>query len=102
MINIDDFFESSPLEKIEREEYGNILVKFCAFVCILKNKKMNFPSIFVHILSEPEYFEAYKKVCGFDNNVEAVREFLAFDESIVKSKFLRRVINKENLIQNDG
>lgn len=90
-----EFNDNSPLDELEKEEYNNIALKYCSFICILTNKKMNFPSIFVQIMETPQYFDMYKKVCGFENDVDAVREFLYLDESIVKSKFLKKIINRK-------
>ena len=88
------FFEKSPLDELENEEYNDLVIKFCSYVCQIYDKKMNFPSIFVKIIEKPEIFEAYVEFCGFDSPKEAVLQFLKFDESIIKSKFLKKIINQ--------
>jgi hypothetical protein len=91
----ESFFEKSPLDELEYLEYHDMILNFCSYVCILKNKKMNFPSIFVTVIEDATLMQIYVDFCGFDDDREAVLEFLKFDESIVKSKFLKKVINKK-------
>lgn len=86
-------FDKTPLESMEIDEYNFIIEKFCSLICILTNKKMNYPSIFVTVAETPEFFKMYKRLCGFDDSREAIMAFLKFDETIVKSKFLKRVID---------
>lgn len=91
---MNEYFDKSPLDILELEEYDKILLNYCSFICILQNKKMNMPSIFVTILDNEVYFEAYKQICGFDDDREAILSFLKYDYNIVKSKFLKKIINK--------
>jgi hypothetical protein len=88
------FFEKSPLDELENIEYHDMILNFCSYVCILKNKKMNFPSIFVTVIEDKQLLQTYIEFCGFDDEREAILEFLRFDESIVKSKFLKKIINR--------
>jgi hypothetical protein len=91
---MNDFFEKSPLDELESNEYNELVIKFCSLVCILKNKKMNYPSIFVTIISDNDLMQLYVDYCGFTCERDAVLQFLNFDESIIKSKFLKKVINR--------
>ena len=93
---MDKYIESSPLEEILDEEYHDMVLNFCTYVCILKNKKMNFPSIFVEILKDRDIYEVYLDFCGFDDEREGMREFMKIDDSIVRSKFLKKYINQQN------
>lgn len=89
----NEFFEKSPLDELELSEYNELVIKFCVLVCLIKNKKMNYPSIFVTIISDDDLMDLYVEFCGFSSKREAVLQFLRFDESIIKSKFLKKVIN---------
>lgn len=90
------FLEESPVNEIECDEYHELVLNFCTFLCILKNKKMNFPSIFVEILKDEGICELYVDFCGFSSKRDAIREFMKIDDSIVRSKFLKKYINKIN------
>ena len=91
---IDHFFEKSPLDDLESQEFHNLILDFSTYVCILRNKKMNFPSIFTSLLESDELLDCYMQMCGFDDKRQALREFLKIDEGIAKSKFIKKVINK--------
>lgn len=91
---MNEFTDKSPIDELQDEEYYNLIINFCSFVCILKNKKMNFPSIFVEVIRNPMILESYIDYCGFDCARDAMREFMKIDESIVKSKFLKKYINQ--------
>ena len=84
----------TPVEDIEREEYFGLLLDFCTFVCILRNKKMNFPSIFVEVLKDRAILDAYLEFCGFTDERDGLREFMRVDESITRSKFVKKYINQ--------
>lgn len=88
-----EFVERSPLEELESREYYKLILTFCTYVCIIKNKKMNYPSIFVTVIEDDDILDAYIKFCGFEEEREAILEFMKFDESIIKSKFIKKVIN---------
>jgi len=81
------------LYELELNEYNELVIKFCVLVCIIKNKKMNYPSIFVTIIGDDDLMELYLEFCGFSCEREGVLQFLKFDESIIKSKFLKKIIN---------
>ena len=91
---MNKFTEKSPADELQDEEYYDLIINFCSFVCLLKNKKMNFPSIFVEVIKNPVILHLYIDYCGFDDSREAMREFMKIDESIVRSKFLKKYINQ--------
>lgn len=88
-----DFYSETPSNNMETNEYHSILIKFITFVILVNNKKTNLPSLFNQIFEDKELFDLYKKMCGFDDDIDAVREFLYFDESISKSKFIKKIVN---------
>lgn len=90
---METFFEKSPLEELESKEYHDMILTFCTYVCIIRNKKMNYPSIFVSVIEDKTLLDLYIEFCGFDDSRDAIMEFMKFDESIVKSKFIKKVIN---------
>ena len=88
--------EESPLHHIQDNEYYGLVLNFCTYMCMVKNKKMNFPSIFVEIIKNPDILSLYCDFCGFSDEREAVRAFMEIDDSIVRSKFLKKYINQKN------
>jgi len=89
---MNNYFENSPLEELQTVEYHKHILDFCSFVCMLYNKKMNFPSIFVMVIENEKLKRIYMDLCNFDCEREALMEFLKIDETIVKSKFVKRII----------
>lgn len=87
------FEEKSPYDIITDDEFVTIVERLSSFICILENKKMNMPSVFVCLVQNHKYFEIYMKLCGFDDPREAVRKFLEYDHSIAKSKFINKITN---------
>jgi hypothetical protein len=89
--------EVSPQDILVNDEFFELLEMYCSLLCILVNKKLNFPTIFVHTVQTPEYIEFFKSLCGFDNDIDALREFLKYDNSIITSKFTKKVFNQLQL-----
>lgn len=96
-MEVFDLVVKSPLDILENEEYENIINIYCSLICTLKNKKMNIPMIFVETVTKKSYFEIYKLMCGLDDDVTAVRKFLDFDHSIIKSKYSRKAFKSLKL-----
>jgi hypothetical protein len=92
-MSLGKFIEASPVKDIEDTEFYDLLLNFSTYVCLLNNKKMNFPSIFVAIITDADIKECYMEFCGFDDEREALLAFMQVDDSVVRSKFLKKVIN---------
>lgn len=89
--------EISPQEILLDREFFGLLEKYCSLICILVNKKLNIPTIFVHTVQTPEYLDFFKEFCGFESDIEALREFLKYDNSIITSKFTKKIFNQLSL-----
>lgn len=90
------YVEESPVRNMENDEFYELMLNFCTYVCMIKNKKMNFPSIFVEIIKNPDMVDLYCKFCGFSDQREALKAFMEVDDSIIRSKFLKKYINQNN------
>ena len=93
------YIEEPPTKEIESDEFYELVLNFCTFICLLKNKKMNFPSIFVEIIKDRDILTLYTEFCGFSDERDAVREFMEIDDSIIRSKYLKKFINQNNGIE---
>lgn len=93
MNDLVELHDVSPYEHITNDEFVEIIEKFSSFICILENKKMNMPSVFVCLIENEDYFRIYMRLCGFDDPREAVMKFLNYDHSISKSKFINKIKN---------
>ena|SRR6056297_49316 len=93
--------DKNPYDIITNEEFVDIIEKLSSFICILENKKMNMPSVFVCLIQNYEYFEIYMRLCGFDDPREAARKFLEYDHTISKSKFIKKITNNLKNFQFD-
>jgi hypothetical protein len=91
--DLETLHDISPYEQLTNDEFVRIVEKLSSFICILENKKMNMPSVFVCLVENEEYFRIYMELCGFDDPREAVKKFLDYDHSIAKSKFIRKITN---------
>jgi hypothetical protein len=83
----------TPISKIEDEESKNLFIIFCSLVSILNNKKINLANIFLLLLKEKKVLELYMRVCEFDTEFEGLKYFLEYDNSIHKSKYIKKYLN---------
>jgi len=89
-----NILDNNPYEELRDEEFYRLVLDFCTFVCLVKNKKMNFPSIFVEILRDNDILDVYVKYCGCEDKREAILEFMKIDETIIRSKYVKKYINQ--------
>lgn len=92
---MEKHFETSPVESVENDEYLNMILNFSSYVCIFLNKKINFPSILVNILENDNLMDIYVEFTDTGSKRDSIRFFLRVDDSMVSSKYLRRVIKNE-------
>ena len=83
----------TPISKIEDEESKNLFIIFCSLVSILNNKKINLANIFLLLLKAKKVLELYMRVCEFDTEFEGLKYFLEYDNSIHKSKYIKKYLN---------
>lgn len=84
---------STPISKIEDQEFKNLFINFCSLINILSNRKVNLANIFLLLLKEKKVLELYLTVCEFDTDFEGLKYFLEYDSSIHKSKYVKKYLN---------
>jgi hypothetical protein len=85
-----------PSSEIIEEETNHLFLCFCTFVNTLKGKKLSVQNVFVETLKDEKLKNIFKMILSLETDQEVVREFLNFDPSIAKSKFVTKYINSTN------
>ena len=83
----------NPSVRLCEEELKDLFINFCTFLCIVHNKKLNLPNIFLLLLKEEKVKNLYKDMCDFDTDYEAFKSFLDHDSSLHKSKYIKKYLN---------
>ena len=87
--SIDDIIKrSDPVSRIYEQEFNNNLLSFCTFICLLFNKRMNLPNIFIVLLKYDDIRATFKELIEIDNDYEVYKLFLEYDPSLYKSKYI--------------
>jgi hypothetical protein len=81
---------SDPSANLINEESDHIFLSFCTFVMNLKGKKLSVQNVFVQTLQDEKLKNVAKTMLSLDSDYELVRVFLAFDNSISKSKYVTK------------
>jgi hypothetical protein len=85
-----------PSSEIIEEETNHLFLCFCTFVNTLKGKKLSVQNVFVETLKDEKLKNIFKMILSLETDQELVKEFLNFDPSIAKSKFVTKYINSTN------
>ncbi len=85
-----------PSSEIIEEETNHLFLCFCTFVNTLKGKKLSVQNVFVETLKDEKLKNIFKMILSLETDKEVVGEFLNFDPSIAKSKFVTKYINSTN------
>lgn len=83
-----------PYDSICSIETKNNFYRACSFVCMLKNKRLNYANILIILLQEKKLIRLFKNLCSFENDFECIRFFLECDPNIYKSKYIKRFLKK--------
>jgi len=67
---------------------------FCSLMCILAEKKLNLPNVFICFLKHKNYRILFKQMLNLDSDQECIRIFIAFDPNLYKSKYITKFLNK--------
>lgn len=67
---------------------------FCSLVCILAEKKLNLPNVFILFLKNKNYRELLKNLLNYDTDEQCIRLFIHFDPNLYKSKYITKYLNK--------
>lgn len=75
-----------PSAAIVEEESDHLFLSYCTFVNNIKGKKLSIQNVFIETLSNDKFKQRLKEILNLETDYEIVRVFLAFDNSIAKSK----------------
>lgn len=89
--------DNDPVERAYKDEYTHCFLSFCAFICMLKNKKLNLPNIFLIMLQDDTIRSIFKKMCDIDTDYEALKKFLEYDATLHKSKYIKNFLDQNEL-----
>lgn len=81
-----------PFESICYIETKNNFNRACSFICLLKNKRLNYANILIILLQEKKFINLFNELCGFDSDIDCIRYFLECDPNIYKSKYIKRFL----------
>lgn len=88
-----------PSSEIVNEESHHLFLCFCTFVNTLKGKKLSTQNVFVETLKDEKLKTIFKMILTLDTDQEVVKEFLNFDPSIAKSKFVTKIFNQRTKVK---
>ena len=93
---IPKFGVQNPRASIYEKEFEHSFIKVCAVICILKNKKLNVPNIFIEILRNDNVRKIYKRLCDFDTDYEAITKIIEVEPCVIKSKYIKKFLNNKD------
>jgi len=88
--------KADPSQRLVQYEFKERFLCFCSMICILYNKKHNLANIFLLLLKEKKIMELYMTVCDFDTEYSALKNFLEYDSTLHKSKYIKKYLNAQN------
>lgn len=83
---------NDPVKCAYDNEFTQLFLSFCSFVCVIKNKKMNLPNIFLWLLKEQELREVFKLICEVETDYDVLKCFLVYDPTLYRSKYIRNYL----------
>lgn len=93
IINIIE--DQDPLHQISNKELDRAYLVFCSYVCIIKNKKLNLPNIFLSMLKDENMKNVFKSLSDLSSDYDCYSYFLKRDVSLHKSKYIKNYISSE-------
>lgn len=85
---------TNPMEVLYDQEYSHLFLSFCSYVCIVKNKKLNLPNIFLFLMKEPELREVFKMLCDVETDYDVLKCFLDYEPTLHRSKYIRNYLQE--------
>lgn len=85
---------TNPVDVAYENEYTHLFLSFCSYVCIVKNKKLNLPNIFLFLLKEPQLRETFKMLCDVETDYDVLKCFLDYDPTLHRSKYIRNYLQQ--------
>jgi hypothetical protein len=86
---------SNPSNTLNMEEFEQITIKFGAFVCICKGKKMNHLNFLKYLIDDKKTQKIYFSLLGECNLQSIIRAYLSSTPNAYKKMF-RSKFNKKN------
>ena len=68
----------NPINQIQDKEFNDAILKFGSFVSILKNKRINQTMLFVIILEDPHFLNAFQKISEVEEKYDLISEFITW------------------------
>jgi hypothetical protein len=87
---------NDPVERAYSDEYNHSFLSFCSFVCLLKNKKLNLPNIFLVMLQDDNIRAIFKELSDIESDYDALKKFLEYDAGLYKSKYIKNFLEDNN------
>lgn len=84
-----------PIETLSELETTHLFLCVCSFCTLNVNKKLNMANTFLLILKDPVYRSFFKKYCDFSNDYAAFKFFLKYDNTLYKSKYIKKFLNSK-------
>jgi hypothetical protein len=91
MISTNEF---NPIDSINFIESDHLLLCFCSLVCILHNKRLNLPNIFLLLLENRNYRRLFQFMTGIESDYDTFLRFIQYDPTLSKSKYISKYINR--------
>ena len=88
-----NFLQTGSQSRIYEEEFVDNFLRYCSLVCIINNKKLNLANIFILTLKNHYLRNVYKEICDVDIDYEALKLFLEYDNTLHKSKYIKKYLN---------
>lgn len=79
--------------ELEKNELNHNFLCFCSLLCIINNKKLNLPNIFLLVLKNETYKSLLKYLLTIDNDYDLLKFFIDYDYTISKSKYISKYLN---------
>lgn len=95
----DKIASSDPMHLVYEHEVAHMFLSFCSYVCIIKNKKMNLPNIFLCLLQEPDLRKTFMELCDVETEYEVFRLFLRYDPSLHRSKYIKNYLSTSTIVK---
>lgn len=90
----DMLANTNPVDVTYDKEYEHLFLSFCSYVCVIKNKKMNLPNIFLCLLREPSLRDLFKLLCDVETDYDVLKCFLDHEPTLHRSKYIRNYLQQ--------
>lgn len=84
----------NPYNAMEEGELNDVISKFITLVWLIKDKKLTKTTFFAEIIENEVIRAIFKRICGFDDDVELFKELLSRYPSVSESKFIKNQVKK--------